>query len=443
MVLQIMHTGRIAHPLNRRIPDAPVAPSAVKPSGQIWTDQAQMQNYPEPRALDTAELPALVEEHVAAARNAIAAGFDGVELHAANGYLLNQFLASNSNVREDGYGGSVDGRIRFVVEVVEAVAAAIGAQRTAIRVSPGHMFNDIVDANPLETHRALLDALPTGRMAYVHVMLPDAFSPQLNNAGDPQALLPALRPHVKGALLAAGQLTAESAQALIDSGMIQVAVFGRPFIANPDLVERLKTGAELAQPKASLFYTPGPEGYSDYPRLVPEAPGCARPERRSAGAADHEGGRDELVQQRHRRLRRGRERVELGVLAVLQQQRRVHLVEVHLAHRPVAEAPLADLLEAQDAHVLVAAIAHDRVVELADLVASTLQHLDERVLAVAQHAGDAASRVVGPRLLEDRVVDGGGQRRGGAAGVEQTYEHGGVTRSGRSVRGTRGAASGP
>lgn len=273
MFLQIMHTGRIAHPLNRRIPDAPVAPSAVKPSGQIWTDQAQMQDYPEPRALDTAELPALVEEHVAAARNAIAAGFDGVELHAANGYLLNQFLASNTNLREDGYGGSVDGRIRFVVEVVEAVAAAIGAQRTAIRVSPGHMFNDIVDANPLETHRALLDALPTGRMAYVHVMLPDAFSPQLNNAGDPQALLPALRPHVKGALLAAGQLTAESAQALIDSGMIQVAVFGRPFIANPDLVERLKTGAELAQPKASLFYTPGPEGYSDYPRLVPEAPG--------------------------------------------------------------------------------------------------------------------------------------------------------------------------
>ncbi len=115
-------------------------------------------------------------------------------MHAANGYLLNQFLASNSNLRTDGYGTSVNGRIRFVVEVVEAVAAAIGASRTAIRVSPGHMFNDIIDANPLETHVALLDALPTADMAYVHVMLADAFSPQLNNAGDPQALLRTLRP---------------------------------------------------------------------------------------------------------------------------------------------------------------------------------------------------------------------------------------------------------
>jgi N-ethylmaleimide reductase len=154
-----------------------------------------------------------------------------------------------------------------VVEVVEAVAAAIGAARTSIRVSPGHMFNDLVDANPLETHRALLDALPTADMAYVHVMLPDAFSPQLNNAGDPQAVIPALRPHVKGALIAAGNLTAASAQALLDSGLIQLAVFGRPFIGNPDLVERLKTGAPLTPPRAELFYTPGPEGYSDYPTM--------------------------------------------------------------------------------------------------------------------------------------------------------------------------------
>jgi N-ethylmaleimide reductase len=272
MFLQIMHVGRIAHPLNRQIPDAPVAPSAVTPAGQMWTDQKQLQDYPAPRALATAELPAVVEEFVAAARNAVAAGFDGVELHAANGYLLNQFLATNTNQRGDAYGGSINGRIRFVVEVVEAVAAAIGAQRTGLRVSPGHMFNDLVDANPLETHRALLDALPTADMAYVHVMLPDAFSPQLNNAGDSQALIPALRPHVKGALLAAGNLTGASAQALLDAGLIQLAVFGRPFIANPDFVERLRSGAELAQPRTELFYTPGPEGYSDYPSLVPEAP---------------------------------------------------------------------------------------------------------------------------------------------------------------------------
>jgi N-ethylmaleimide reductase len=268
MFMQFMHCGRIAHPLNRQIPDTPVAPSAVRPAGQMWTDQQQLQDFPTPRALETAELPALANEFVTSARNAIAAGFDGVELHAANGYLLNQFLASNTNLRTDGYGTTLAGRIRFVVEVVEAVAAAIGAGRTAIRVSPGHMFNDIVDANPLETHSALLDALPTARMAYVHVMLPDAFSPQLNNAGDPQAVLPSLRPHVKGALIAAGNLTAASATAMIESGLIQLAVFGRPFIANPDLVERLKGGAALSAPREQLFYTPDAEGYSDYPPLM-------------------------------------------------------------------------------------------------------------------------------------------------------------------------------
>lgn len=266
--MQLMHCGRIAHPLNRQIADAPVAPSAVKPAGQMWTDQSQMQDFPTPRALATADLPALIDEIVAASRNAIAAGFDGVELHAANGYLLNQFLATNSNQRTDAYGGSLSGRIRFVVETVDAVAAAIGAARTGIRVSPGHMFNDLVDANPLETHLALLKAVPTADMAYVHVMLPDAFSPQLNNAGDPQALIPTLRPHVKGALIAAGNLTAASAQAMLDAGLIQLAVFGRPFISNPDLVERLKTGAPLAPPRAELFYTPGPEGYSDYPAMA-------------------------------------------------------------------------------------------------------------------------------------------------------------------------------
>jgi N-ethylmaleimide reductase len=268
MFMQFMHCGRIAHPLNRQIPDAPVAPSAVKPAGQMWTDQQQLQDYPAPRALETHELPALIDEFVTAARNARAAGFDGVELHAANGYLLNQFLASNTNLRTDGYGTTVEGRIRFLVEVVEAVAAAIGAARTGIRVSPGHLFNDLVDANPLETHRALLDALPTADMAYVHVMLPDAFSPQLNNAGDPKAVLPTLRPHVKGALIAAGHLTAASATAMIDSGLIQLAVFGRPFIANPDLVERLKTNAPLAAPREDLLYTAAAEGYSDYPALA-------------------------------------------------------------------------------------------------------------------------------------------------------------------------------
>ncbi|MFZ4530209.1 MAG: alkene reductase [Alsobacter sp.] len=265
MVLQIMHCGRIAHPLNRKIPDAPVAPSAVTPAGTMWTDQQQMQPYPAPRALETAELPALVEEFAQASRNAIAAGFDGVELHAANGYLLNQFLSSNTNLRTDGYGMSVEGRIRFVVEVTQAVAAAIGVGKTAIRISPGHMFNDLVDADPIATHTALLDALPTAQMAYVHVMIATAFAEALNNAGDPAHALQVMRAHAKGPMLAAGGYTAQTGEAALASGLLQAVVFGRPFIANPDLVARMQHGTALAEPRQDLFYTPGPEGYSDYP----------------------------------------------------------------------------------------------------------------------------------------------------------------------------------
>jgi len=265
MFLQIMHVGRIAHRLNRRIDAPPIAPSAVKPTGQMWTDQKQMQDFDVPRAVETAEIPALIEEFVTAARNAIAAGFDGVEIHAANGYLHNQFLASNTNQRTDRYGGSVANRIRFTVETTAAVAAAIGAERTGIRISPGHMFNDLVDANPIDTHVALLDALDTASLAYVHVMLADAFAAALNNAGDPKAIVPTLRPHVKGTLMAAGGFTRETAEAALDSGLIQLAVFGRPFIANPDLVERMRRGTPLAAPREELFYTADADGYCDYP----------------------------------------------------------------------------------------------------------------------------------------------------------------------------------
>lgn len=265
IVLQVMHAGRIFHPLNRVIEGPGVAPSAIAAKGQMWTDQHGMLDFPTPRALETAEIPALVDEFVTAAVNARKAGFDGVEVHAANGYLVNQFLATGSNQRTDAYGGSVSGRIRFPVEVTQAIAAAIGADRTGIRISPGHMFNDLVDENPLETHLALLDALDTDALAYVHLMLPDAFDPGLNNAGDPAALLKAIRGATKGNLLAAGGYTREKAQAALDDGTLQMVAFGRPFIANPDFVHRIQAGIPLADPNPDLFYTPGPEGYSDYP----------------------------------------------------------------------------------------------------------------------------------------------------------------------------------
>ena len=263
--LQIMHAGRIFHPLNRAIEGPGVAPSAIAAKGQMWTDQQGMLDMPAPRALETAEIQGVIDEFVTAARNAREAGFDGVEVHAANGYLVNQFLATNSNQRTDGYGGSVTGRIRFAVEVTQAIAAAIGADRTGIRISPGHMFNDLVDDNPLETHLALLGALDTASLAYVHLMLPDAFDPGLNNAGDTKALLAAIRRAARGNLLAAGGYTRETAQAALDDGSLQMVVFGRPFIANPDFVHRIRAGIPLADPNPDLFYTPGPEGYSDYP----------------------------------------------------------------------------------------------------------------------------------------------------------------------------------
>lgn len=265
IVLQMMHCGRIAHPNNRTVDAQPVAPSAVTPTGHMYTDQDGPHDYAEPRALTLEEIPAVVAEYARAAERAIEAGFDGVEVHGANGYLIDQFLCTKSNTRTDAYGGPIENRIRFAVEVVHAVASAIGVERTGLRLSPGHMFNDVQDEAPLATAAALLDALPTAEMAYVHIMLADAFSPHLNCAGDPAQILPTLRPHVKGALIAAGNLDKDKAEALLEAGTIQGAVFGRPFIANADLVDRLKAGVELAQPKADLFYTPGAEGYSDYP----------------------------------------------------------------------------------------------------------------------------------------------------------------------------------
>jgi N-ethylmaleimide reductase len=271
MFLQVMHVGRIGHPLNRKTDKPLVAPSAIAAAGQMWTDQQGMQDHPAPKAIETADLPAVRDEFVQAAKNAVAAGFDGIELHAANGYLLNQFLASNANQRDDGYGGSVENRIRFVVEVAEAAVAAIGADRVGIRISPGHMFNDLRDADPVGTHEALLKALKPLNLVYVHLMLPTAFDPSLNNAGDAQALIGRFRPLVARSYIVAGGFTQETAEQAIKSGTVDLVAFGRPFIANPDLVERFRTGAPLAAPDPNTFYTPGPKGYSDYPALEREA----------------------------------------------------------------------------------------------------------------------------------------------------------------------------
>lgn len=254
--LQIMHVGRIAHAANRTIPDPPVAPSAIAAAGQMWTDALGLQPFDTPRALELAEIPGVIEEFASATRQALAAGFDGVELHAASGYLPNQFLATGANHRTDAYGGPVSHRIRFVVEVLQAMIGAAGdAQKVGIKVSPGMKFNDLEDADPIGTHVALAEALQPLNLAYLHVMRTGIGAEN------------ALRVVYDGTLLLGGGFTKDEANTVLAAGQADAIVFGTPFIANPDLVRRLREDAPLNTPDSSTFYTPGPKGYTDYPLL--------------------------------------------------------------------------------------------------------------------------------------------------------------------------------
>jgi N-ethylmaleimide reductase len=257
IVVQLMHAGRISH---RSITgQQPVAPSAVTPSGSVFTGTAE-EAFEEPRALATEELPGVIAEYVDAARRAIAAGLDGVELHAANGYLLQQFLSSNSNNRSDNYGGSPANRARFVIEVTQAVAAAIGADRVGIRISPGGVFNDIAETEIEETYDALLEGIAPLGLLYLHVL--ESLDGPIHDR---------VRKQWQGTVIIntgfAGPSDLATAQATVDAGIADLFCIGRGFIANPDLVERLKTGAPLNEPNVATFYGGGAEGYTDYPFL--------------------------------------------------------------------------------------------------------------------------------------------------------------------------------
>jgi N-ethylmaleimide reductase len=254
--LQIMHVGRIAHSLNRTSTDVCVAPSAIRAEGQMWTDSQGMQPLDMPRALETAEIPFVIAEFVRATNNAIAAGFDGVELHAASGYLPNQFLSATANQRDDDYGGSIENRIRFVVETLSAMIVAAGSPgKVGIKVSPGMKFNDIRDDDPIPTYLALAEAIAPLRLAYLHVMRTGIGAEA------------ALRKTWPGTLLVGGGFRKAEANQTIAEGRADAIVFGSSFLANPDLVKRLEIDAPLNQPDPSTFYTPGPKGYTDYPAL--------------------------------------------------------------------------------------------------------------------------------------------------------------------------------
>jgi len=260
--IQLMHTGRVTHPLNLPAGGQVLAPSAVKLSGQMWTDAAQMQDYPEPKAMTAEELQHTKQEYVNAAKNAIAAGFDGVELHGANGYLLEQFLSPFSNTRTDSYGGSIENRARFVVETAAEVAAAIGKEKTAIRLSPYGVFNDMPAYGEIEAeYKYLAEQLNKIGIAYIHIV--DHSS--MGAPAVPLEIKQIIRHAFNNTVILSGGYDLARAEADIESGLGDLVAFGKPFINNPDLVARFEKGWPLSTDlNFDTFYTPGEKGYTDY-----------------------------------------------------------------------------------------------------------------------------------------------------------------------------------
>lgn len=262
IIIQLWHVGRISHPSLLPNGVLPVAPSAIKPAGKAFTYQGLV-DYVEPRALDASELSGIVQDYVYATKCAIAAGFDGVEIHAANGYLLDQFLRDGSNKRTDDYGGSFENRARLLLEVTQAVVDVIGADKTGVRLSPVNPFNDMKDSNPQALFNYVSEALNHFNLAYLH-----AVEGGIHGGGiaDPFDFL-SFRKMFKGRYMANLSYDKARGNAAIASGHADAIAYGVPFIANPDLVERYKTDAPLNQADSKTFYGGGPEGYTDYPFL--------------------------------------------------------------------------------------------------------------------------------------------------------------------------------
>jgi N-ethylmaleimide reductase len=264
MFMQLMHCGRIAHPLNLPAGARILAPSAVAAAGEMWTDAEGMQPNAVPAAMSEAEIQSTIAEYAQAAKNAIAAGFDGIELHAANGYLLEQFIRPTSNQRSDRYGGSIENRGRFVLEVADAAIKAIGKDKVGIRLSPFGVFNDMpAYAELAEDYTYLAEQLNASGLVYVHLV---DHAP-MGAPAVPASIKATFRALFKGALILSGGYDAARAESDLAAGKCDLVAFGRPFLANPDLVARLQAGAALNAPDANTFYTPGPQGYTDYPAL--------------------------------------------------------------------------------------------------------------------------------------------------------------------------------
>ena len=265
---QLWHVGRISRPELQPDGQKPVAPSAIQPEGAYTFISAEsgMVEVLEPRALELDELPGIVEQYRQGAQNAKAAGFDGVQIHAANGYLLDQFIRSGSNHRTDTYGGSVENRIRLPLEVVRAVIEIWGPERVGIRVSPTGSFNGMHDDDPLETYSAFAEALDATGIAYIEVV-EDSFQGN-HETGRPESIIDAIRSRFSRTYIGNGAYSADEARERIAAGRCDLVTFGRPFIANPDLPERFRQGVPLNEWDEATFYGGDEHGYTDYPALT-------------------------------------------------------------------------------------------------------------------------------------------------------------------------------
>jgi len=264
--LQLMHTGRISHALNMPEGSEILAPSAVKAAGQMWTDSQMMQDFPVPKEMTSEDLLQTKAEYVTAAKNAIEAGFDGVELHGANGYLLEQFLSPVSNVRKDGYGGNIENRCRFIIEVVSEVADAIGKDKTGIRLSPYGVASDMPHYPEIDaTYEYLSRQLNNSGIAYIHLV-------DHSTMGAPEVpieIKKLIRKNFLNTIILAGGYNKEKAEMDLQNDLGDLIAFGRPFINNPDLVNRLKNNLPLSQHlDMNLFYSADEKGYTDYPEYT-------------------------------------------------------------------------------------------------------------------------------------------------------------------------------
>jgi N-ethylmaleimide reductase len=267
--IQLMHTGRVSHPLNMPAGSQILAPSAVKSAGQMWTDAKQMQEFAVPKEMTAQDILSTQAEYVNAGRNSILAGFDGVELHSANGYLMEQFLSPYTNMRTDEYGGTIEKRCRFVLEVVTRVAEEIGKEQTGIRLSPYGNFGDMqYYAQIKDTYDHLSRELSKLDIAYIHLL-------DHSSTGSPEVPIETkkmIRNNFKNTLIFCGGYDKARAEADLRSGLCDLIAFGKPFINNPDLVDRMENNWPLAKELSmDLFYTADEKGYSDYPMHIKEA----------------------------------------------------------------------------------------------------------------------------------------------------------------------------